>query len=545
MPEPEVPTPFDEDPITEAEPEAQPTRGLRRFAPVVLVVAMVATALVAAYMVTPQRDEDAFARPEAADLVVAGAWPVSWDPAAVSDAASAQMLAQVYEGLTVVDAKGTLRPALAESWSIADDGLSATFRLRPDLRFSDGTPITAADVRRSWLRFLDPARPSPLASLLDDVVGAAAYAAGETDADGVGIEADGLDLTVRFIRPAAYFPSVAAVPGLAVIAPSMTVASDPFNPYEVVASGAYVPAESPPNQIDLVANDAYWAGPPAIERVTVLTDLEGRSPVDVFEGQAVDWIPISSSDAAWIRFDSELGPDLRRSDEMTVDFLGFDTTRPPFDDERVRRAVGMAVDWRAIAGVDASRSDPLTSLLPPGIAGRDERDHLPPHDPAQARAELAAAGYPDGEGLPPVALMTYGIGAGDAIAAALKTELGIEVAVEERPFGQHSTLLDTDPAPLWTLAWNADYPHAHDFLGLLLRSDSASNVGGWSDTRFDALIAEAAASEDPDEQERLYGEAQDIMAREVPLIPLGYGGTWALSREGLLGAAVSGVGILR
>ena len=99
----------------------------------------------------------------------------------MSDAASAQMLAQVYEGLTVVDAEGVLRPALAESWSIADDGLSATFRLRPDLRFSDGTPIAAEDVRRSWLRFLDPSRPSPLSSVLDDVVGAAAHAAGETE----------------------------------------------------------------------------------------------------------------------------------------------------------------------------------------------------------------------------------------------------------------------------------------------------------------------------------------------------------------------------
>jgi peptide/nickel transport system substrate-binding protein/oligopeptide transport system substrate-binding protein len=141
--------------------------------------------------------------------------------------------------------------------------------------------------------------------------------------------------------------------------------------------------------------------------------------------------------------------------------------------------------------------------------------------------------------------MTYGAGPSEAIAESLATELGIDVAVEERPFGQHSLLLDTDPPPLWTLAWNADYPHAHDFLGLLLRSDSASNVGGWSDARFDALIAEAAASDDPAEQERLYGEAQDILADQVPVVPLGYGGTWALSREGLLGANVSGVGILR
>ena len=203
-------------------PPARPPdrRGrLRRVVPLVLVVAMVATALFAAYTVTPRPDEESLARPDATDLVIAGSMPASWDPAAISDAASAQMLAQVYEGLTVLDAEAQLRPALAEAWTVADDGLSATFRLRPDLRFSDGTPIGAEDVRRSWLRFLDPERPSPFTSLLDDVVGAAAYAAGEAREAQVGIEADGLDVTVRFVRPGSYFPSVAAVPGLAVVPP--------------------------------------------------------------------------------------------------------------------------------------------------------------------------------------------------------------------------------------------------------------------------------------------------------------------------------------
>ena len=114
---------------------------LRRFGPLLLVGAMVATGLVAAYTVTPQPDPDSLARPEAADLVIAGSIPASWDPAAISDAASAQTLAQVYDGLTVLDAQDQLRPALAASWTVADEGLSATFHLRPDLRFSDGSPI--------------------------------------------------------------------------------------------------------------------------------------------------------------------------------------------------------------------------------------------------------------------------------------------------------------------------------------------------------------------------------------------------------------------
>jgi oligopeptide transport system substrate-binding protein len=261
---------------------------------------MVTTALAAAWTVTPQPDPESLARPEAADLVIAVSIPASWDPAEISDAASAQTLAQVYEGLTVLDAQDELRPALAASWSIADDGRSVTFRLRPDLTFSDGTPIGAEDVRRSWLRFLDPGRDGPFTGLLDDVAGAAAYAAGRGDRDEVGIEADGLDLTVRFTRPASYFPAVAAVPGLAVVPPGIDHRDrvDVLDVEGFVGSGAYLPAAVTDGTLDLVANEAYWAGPPAIERITVLTDLGGRSPVDVYEDGAVDWIPVSEADAA-------------------------------------------------------------------------------------------------------------------------------------------------------------------------------------------------------------------------------------------------------
>lgn len=520
-------------------------RAASRVGPLLMVAAIVATAILALISVTPERD-DRLARPPGAGVVIAGADPSGWDPARIFDAASAQVLAQVFEGLTALDSEAQVRPALAESWTVSEHGRRIEFRLRPGAAFSDGTPIEAADVRRSWLRVLDPARPGPLASLLADVEGAADHLRGAAGPGAVGIEADGDRLTVRFSRPAAWFPAVAAVPTLAVVPPGLDAASTSSSlPPGLVASGAYVPVEQAGGRIELRANERYWAGRAAIEQVAILTDLGGRSRVDVFESGAVDWTTIAAADASWVRYDSELGPQLRRTDEMSVDLLGFDAARPPFDDRRARRAVAMAVDWRRLAALAGAGAVEVTSLLPPGIAGRGEEDHLPVYDPDAARAEMAAAGYPGGRGFPRVALSTYGVGPAAAIAAELARELGIEVVVERRPFGQHSALLDSDTPALWTLAWNADYPHAHDFLGLLLRSDSSANAGGWSDAEFDALIDAAAATDDPDEQARRYAAAQDIVRTEAPLVPLGYGGTWALGREGLLGAQVSGVGIMR
>jgi ABC-type oligopeptide transport system substrate-binding subunit len=535
------------------EPAASPlSRGWRRWLTPsalgtgLLVAIMVAAGLLAALTVTPTPDDEALPRPADADVVVAGAAPLSWDPAAISDAASAQVLSQIYEGLTVLDADSRLRPALAESWRIEDGGRHVNFTLREGLTFSDGSSLDAADVRRSWLRVLDPAAPSPLASLLDDVAGATAYARGEGTADAVGIHADGRRLTVELARPASYFPAVAAVPSLAVVPETIdALARGPRRDVAFAASGPYVPIGGEPGELWLEANQAYWSGPPPTRRVSVLTDLGGRSEVDVFEDRAVDWTRISPFDAAWIRHDPQLGPQLRRSDEMVAEYLGFDASQPPFDDARVRRAVGLAVDWRRLATREDPDGEIATTIVPPGVSARGHADALPRHDPEAARAELAAAGYPGGAGFPAVSLATYGIGPGEAIAHELERELGIEVDVEQRSFDGLSRLLDEDTPAMWTMAWSADYPHAHDFLGLLLRSGSSANAGRWSNAAYDALIDAAAATPDLEAQARLYDDAQAILRDEVPVIPLGYGDSWELSRDGLRGAAVSGVGILR
>jgi oligopeptide transport system substrate-binding protein len=95
------------------------------------------------------------------------------------------------------------------------------------------------------------------------------------------------------------------------------------------------------------------------------------------------------------------------------------------------------------------------------------------------------------------------------------------------------------------MGWSADYPHPHDFLGLLLESGSTSNEGRWSDTAFDAALEAAAATDDISEQERLYATAERIVRDEVPVIPVSYHRTWALSRDGLGGAEPTGLGIIR
>ena len=517
-----------------------------RFALLSVVTIVIVAALLAFVLMRGQPPAPGADRPDGVDVVIAGAAPRTWDPTLAGDAASAATLTQIYEGLTALDAESQVQPALAAQWTIEDGGRRIVFKLRPGITFSDGSPITSQDVVTSWLRLIDPARDAPLSGLLTDIAGAQAYLQGEGSLDSVGLRSEDDRVVVEFRRPAAYFVAVAASPSLAVL-PQASVhgRESPQLPQDLVVSGAYRPTSQTDSTIRLEANPRYWAGEPPMATIELLTDTAGESAVALFEAGRLDHTGIGSFDASWIRYDPELGPQLRQADSFSVSYYGFDTTEAPFDDARVRRAFSQAVDWDRVVLLADPASEPATSLIPEGIPGRGDEDLSPTYDPDAARALLAEAGFAGGRGFPVVTLGGFGLAYDLAVEYELERELGVEVQVEERSFADYVSLLDTDPPDIWSITWIADYPAPQDFLGLLLESGSASNEGRWADPSFDAALEAAATTEDPLQQERHYAEAQRIVRDQAPVIPVAYDESWSLSRTGLLGAQQSGVGFLR
>jgi len=479
------------------------------------------------------------------DVKILVGTPADLDPALQGDIASAVVGSQLYESLTAFDPGLVLRPALAESWDVLDGGRRIVFHLRDGLTFSDGTPLTGEDVVRSWLRIIDPKRPSPLASLMSDVAGADAYLHGtSTDQSSVGLTASGNDVEVRLSRPATDFPAIASGPTFAVVPPSLGAGADAIQPGDgFVGSGAYRLSDQTATELTLTANDRYWAGKPRIGTVHLITSLGGRSPVQVFEDGDIDYAPIGDYDANWIRYDRSLGPALRTVPSAGLTYFGFDASKPPFDDVRVRQAFAWAVDWkRIVALADGASSTPATSMVPPGIPGRSDQDFSPKHDPEAARSALAAAGFPGGAGFPEVTLVN-GSGYDQAVIADLERELGIHLKSET--WDDYFQRLGTDPPAFWSLGWVADYPGPNDFLGLLLSKGSTNDYGRWDSPEFDQAIADAAAATDPIAVRAAYDRAEPIVQRDVPVVPLAYGDGYALARDGLLGATESGLGIMR
>jgi oligopeptide transport system substrate-binding protein len=479
------------------------------------------------------------------DLRILTGQPSTFDPAAAGDVTTAALTAQLYETLTAFDVGLTLQPALAGSWDVADDGTRVTFHLRPDLAFSDGTPLTAEDVVGSWLRIIDPARPAPLAALMLDVRGARDYLAGRiTDPAQVGLRASGSDVEVDLERPGSDFPAIVSSPLFAVVPPAAwRDRQDAFGAGAVV-SGGYSVTAAGPSEITLQRNDRYWAGPPAIPIVRLVLDIGGRSPVAAFLDGDVDVTSVAIVDAPWIAYDETLGPQLRETPSLTLTYLGVDTTEPPFDDVRVRRALGAAVDWRRIGALASFGGQvPATSMVPPAIQGAGDGDWLPLHDPDLARELLAEAGYPDGRDLPTIHLADGGTSIADAIAEDLERELGMRVELQS--LDDHIGRISDDPPHLWITGWVADYPGPNDFLGVLLESGSSENRGGWSSPEFDQAIADALAMRDVAASQAAFERALTEVRDEVPAVPLYLSTDWSLARDRLLGAGGNGMGIPR
>jgi oligopeptide transport system substrate-binding protein len=531
-------------------PVAPPSRRRR------VVLGVIATVLIAGLVIAawppgrggPMPRAVAAGRGGEDQVTILAGSPASIDPAKHGDLGSAAFVSQLYETLTAVDPSLAIQPALAESWTIDKDGRRVTFALRPGLTFSDGTPLTADDVVRSWRRLFQPGEPSPLASLIADVKGARGLLTGlSTDTSTLGVRAeDDRTVVVELERGGGDLPAIVSGAPFAVVPPSVGDAEIVPEPGSMVGSGAYTLERVDPDRFVLTANPRYWAGEPAIETVDMVTTLEGESPVDAFVAGDLDVAPISFLDAGWIAYDRSLGPTLRSEPDLSVTYYGFDTSQAPFDDVRVRQAFGMAVDWRRLAALDEPGSSvPATGMVPSGIPGTPAGDYLPAYDPEAARALLADAGYPGGAGLSPISFIANGGGYDEGIVAMLEENLGVTIDYATMDFDLYQERLAADPPQIWSLSWVADYPGPNDFLGVLLGTGSTANQGRWSDAAFDAAVAEASSAADPAAATAGYARALEIVRDQVPVVPVTYGTSFSLVRDGLLGAGQTGTGILR
>ena len=475
--------------------------------------------------------------PRADIVIVNNIEPETLDPALVLGIAEMRIVSSLFEGLTRLDPKTALPiPGLADHWEMSPDGLVYTFHLRTNLVWSTGEPITADDVVYSWIRALSPATASDYAGQLFYLKNGEDFNSGKIkDPSQVGVHAlDRYTVRAELNSPTAYFIDLCAFQTLNVV-PRQTIEKYGDNwlmARPLPVSGAYeLVAWRINDKVRVRKNHRYW------DAANTRTELVDFLPI----GSPITALNLYETGGADIVWDKDLVPNelldvlLKKPDFHSYTILGTyfvrcNTTKKPFDDIRVRQALGMAVDReRLTKKIMRAGEVPAYHFTPPGIGHYHAPEGLLTYDPDQARKLLAEAGYPGGKGFPRFTYM-FNASAGGAAKVHAKVgvelqqmwhdELGIDMELDQVEWKVYLAKENQLDYELDRSSWIGDYNDPNTFLNMFI-TGSGNNRTGWSNPRYDGLIRAADKEVDPAKREKILEDAETLLMREgEPIIPL-------------------------
>ncbi|HEX2861725.1 MAG TPA: peptide ABC transporter substrate-binding protein, partial [Lacunisphaera sp.] len=486
-----------------------------------------------------RREDQTEAGLRAGTLLVGNlAEPQELDPQLISAYTDQNIAVALFEGLCALDERTSQPvPAVAEKWEASDDGLTYTFHLRPAARWSNGEPLTAHDFVAAWRRVLAPSLAAEYAYLLYPLKNAAALNTGrQTDFAALGAEAvDDHTLRVTLEQPTPYLPALTAQPAWFPVNPRVLARFGDVHhrlpawtrPENLVGNGPFTLAEWQPNARLVVARSpTYWdATGVRLERIVFFPTEDPNVEERNFRaGQLHVTYGLPTSKLETYRRDH--AATLRGDPFLQAIFLRFNTTRPPFTDVRVRRALSLAVDRAAIAtSVLRGAGTAAPSLTPPDCAGYTARARVPTDFDA-ARRLLADAGFPGGAGLPALDLQVrndeHQPRVAEVLQAQWKKELGVTLTItplEQKTWVQNQQSLD------YTLSgagWIGDFVDPVTFLDLFV-SGGGNNWTGWANPAYDQLIRQAAATPNPAARHELFQRAEAVLLEQAPVAPVFFG----------------------
>jgi ABC-type transport system substrate-binding protein len=435
--------------------------------------------------------------------------PASVDPAAAQPTVQAETV--------LADLLFDPLPRLSASVTPSADLTTWTFTLRPGASFSDGSPVTAADVKYSLERVAAQGDASLAGARLDIV---SAFQVLDPSTIEVDLGAPFAELPALLSNPVyGIVPQAAAgAAGAGGSAPagSAPVGSGPFS----VSSGSFADSAV----VHLVTSASAGA---YLDGIDVHLYANTADAYAAFEAGDVDWSPVpvaSVADAAAAHGRAGFAP------FQAEVFYAFNLANPKYADVRFRQAIMKAVDPSAVASAYDERANSLHAVVPVGVPGHadDPCGATCSYDPAASRALLAAA-FPFGPTTIPTVVLDYAEGStDDAVAAAIERALvavGIKVQRRPHPFAEYETFASSGQQELFEFGWVGGYPSQDAYLYPLFQSTSRDNATGFADPAVDLMLAGARAEPDPTRRMATYAAAETAVLAAAPIIPVAQFGT--------------------
>ncbi|MFI5149681.1 MAG: ABC transporter substrate-binding protein [Bacteroidia bacterium] len=498
-------------------------------------------------------------------------------PVKITDAASARIASQVYEGLVKFNTSDlSLIPGLAEKWDVNSDGTIYTFHLHKGVKFQDdacfqggkGRELKAEDVKYSLTRLCtqDPDNAAFDGILKDRLAGANDYY--DASKNGVptkeieGIKViDDYTISLQLIQPNSSFLYCLASPGAYVIAKE---AWDKYGVKMKIGTGPFKVAQEPKpgEKIILVRNDNYYGSDSLGNKLPFLDSIE----VTFFETKANELADFQNGKLHFIwGLPSESIKDmvesqisdfsknppkyiLDRSPEMSTQYYTFNSTREPFNKVKVRQAFSYALNREGIVE-NVLRGEAfgpgLNGICPPSFKGYDISQIQGYHfDPAKAKKLLAEAGYPGGKGFPVVKLKLNSGGQRNEnvvieVQKQMREVLGVNIDFDIVSYKQRLEDESNGNGDIFRSAWIADYPSPENFLWLFhgknVPSDphvsSFPNASRYKNPAFDKLFEAGRAAKTQEEAYKNFMIAEKLMIADAPILVLWYDENWRLIKS--------------
>ena len=444
-------------------------------------------------------------------VYAAGAATQTLDPQFITDVQTFRAVGTMYEALTKQDENGKTGPGLALSWTLSPDKRTWTFKLRPGVTFHDGTPFNAQAVKFTYDRILNPATGSPRRSTLEMVESTAVVD----------------DFTFRLTTKQPFAPLLAQLSAYNVYILSPTHVTKEGANFSKTASGTgpfRLQSWQPGEKLTVVRNDRYWGEKTRLDAVafTVVPEDSARTLL-LLSGQAdvISEVP----NVMVKRFQALDAVRMVRKPGYRTIYIGLNLSVPPFNDIRVRQAIGYAINKPALLQGVLSGIGTLGGSLESSVIDGTAKELPPyPYDLAKAKKLMADAGFPNGfatEFLVPTGRYNMDRQLGEAVQGQLAA-IGIEAKIQAPEFGAYLAALNKGKVPMF-LSGKGSPTGDMDFTqALLMSSTGKMNYFSLKNADVDRLIAQQRVTTEPQERHRLLSELQGIVYREEPLITLYY-----------------------
>lgn len=465
-----------------------------------------------------------------------GAEPETLDPRKSTGNPESIAEAQIFEGLMTLNGQNAPEAGVAEKWEISPDGLTYTFSLRANAKWSNGDPVTAHDFEYAWKSTLDPAFGAKYAYQLYYLKNGERYNKGQAAAESVGVKAlDDRTLKVTLEKPTPYFLTLTAFHTYYPVHRKTAAANDKWaaDPKTLIGNGPFkVTAWVHNSRLEFAKNEHYWdAAKVRMPKMEFILTDSATTALAMFENNQIDMgsnVPPSEIPRLLKEGKLKLYP------LLSTYYYCFNVTKPPFDNIGVRKAFTLAIDRGAIVrNVTRAEQKPALAWIPPGLADaapdsdfrRAGGDFFADNDVATAQRLLAEAGYPGGKGLPPVTLIYNTSEGHKAIAEAVqemwRKNLGVNVALANQEWKVFINTRTKGDYQVARHGWVGDYLDPMTFLDLFV-SGSGNNDAQYSNPVFDDLIGRAKNTNDQSLRIRLLHQAEKVLLDDAVIAPIYY-----------------------